>query len=92
MIKQHLTGVIVIVLIMDGEEAVGALGTVPEFRFLTNHGNALLLIARDPRIRIRDIAALLDIPERARLSVSLPIWSNPGTSTANGKAGGTSTA
>ena len=50
---------------MDGEEVVGALGNVPEFRFLTNHGNALLLIARDPRIRIRDIAALLDIPERA---------------------------
>jgi len=44
---------------------VSGLRTVPEFRFLTNHGNALLLIARDPRIRIRDIAALLDIPERA---------------------------
>ena len=39
--------------------------TVPDFRFLTNHGNSLLLIARDPQIRIRDIAALLDIPERA---------------------------
>jgi predicted ArsR family transcriptional regulator len=39
--------------------------TVPDFRFLTNHGNTLLLIARDPRIRIREIAALLDIPERA---------------------------
>jgi hypothetical protein len=31
---------------------------------LTNHGNALLLIARDPRIRLRDIAAALDITER----------------------------
>jgi hypothetical protein len=39
--------------------------TAPAFRFLTNHGNSLLLIARDPQIRIRDIAALLDIPERA---------------------------
>ena len=38
---------------------------VPEFRFLTNHGNALLLIMRDPRIRIREIADLLDITERA---------------------------
>lgn len=37
----------------------------PEFRFLTNHGNVLLLIARDHRIRIRDIASLLDITERA---------------------------
>lgn len=39
--------------------------TFPEFRFLTNHGNVLLLIARDQRIRIRDIARLLDITERA---------------------------
>jgi DNA-binding MarR family transcriptional regulator len=39
--------------------------TLPEFRFLTNHGNTLLLIARDERIRIRDIATLLDITERA---------------------------
>jgi hypothetical protein len=41
------------------------LRTVPDFRLLTNHGNTLLLIARDPRIRIRDIAALLEITERA---------------------------
>jgi predicted HTH transcriptional regulator len=50
---------------MEGQETVDPLQTVPDFRFLTNHGNALLLIARDPRIRIRDIATLLDIPERA---------------------------
>jgi DNA-binding MarR family transcriptional regulator len=36
----------------------------PEFSFLTNHGKALLLIAHDPRIRMRDIAALLGITER----------------------------
>jgi predicted transcriptional regulator len=36
---------------------------MPEFRFLTNHGNALLLIMRDPRIRIREIADLLDVTE-----------------------------
>ena len=39
--------------------------SVRDFAFLTNHGNALLLIAHDPRIRIRDIAALLNITERA---------------------------
>ena len=39
--------------------------TIPDFRLLTNHGNTLLLIARDPRIRIRDLAVLLDITERA---------------------------
>ena len=37
----------------------------PEFAFLTNHGKVLLLIAQDPSIRIRDIARLLDITERA---------------------------
>jgi DNA-binding transcriptional ArsR family regulator len=47
------------------DEASKALRTVPDFRFLTNHGNTLLLIARDPRLRIREIASLLDIPERA---------------------------
>jgi DNA-binding Lrp family transcriptional regulator len=50
---------------MGREEIVDAQRPVPDFRFLTNHGNALLLIARDPRIRIRDIATMLDIPERA---------------------------
>lgn len=37
---------------------------MPEFSFLTNHGKTLLLIAHDPRIRMRDIAGLLDITER----------------------------
>ena len=37
----------------------------PEFSFLTNHGKTLLLIARDRRIRMRDIAGLLNITERA---------------------------
>src|SRR3954468_4479499 len=36
-----------------------------EFSFLTNHGKALLLIAADPRIRMRDIASRLGITERA---------------------------
>jgi DNA-binding MarR family transcriptional regulator len=38
---------------------------MPEFDFLTNHGKTLLLIAHDRRIRIRDIADLLQITERA---------------------------
>ena len=37
----------------------------PEFAFLTNHGKTLLLIAHDRRIRMRDIAGLLHITERA---------------------------
>lgn len=39
--------------------------TEPEFAFLTNHAKTLLVIANDPRIRMRDIAALLNITERA---------------------------
>lgn len=35
------------------------------FSFLTNHGSVLLCIAADPRIRMRDIAANVDITERA---------------------------
>ncbi|MGZ4315289.1 MAG: helix-turn-helix transcriptional regulator [Gaiellaceae bacterium] len=36
-----------------------------DFAFLTNHGKTLLVIAQDPRIRMRDIAAMLNITERA---------------------------
>ena len=46
------------------EESVEASRPVPEFSFLTNYGKTLLLIAHDPRIRMRDIARLLDITER----------------------------
>jgi DNA-binding MarR family transcriptional regulator len=35
------------------------------FSFLTNHGLALVVIAQDPRARMRDIAADLGITERA---------------------------
>jgi DNA-binding MarR family transcriptional regulator len=35
-----------------------------QWSFLTNHGRALILIAHDPEIRLRDIAADLAITER----------------------------
>jgi hypothetical protein len=38
---------------------------VGPFAFLTNHGLVLLCIAEDPRVRMRDIAATVDITERA---------------------------
>jgi hypothetical protein len=38
---------------------------MPPFGFLTNHGLTLLCIADDPAIRMRDIAAHVDITERA---------------------------
>src|SRR5579871_4342612 len=49
--------------VMSDQEVEGSRPT-PEFSFLTNHGKALLLIAHDPRIRIRDIASVLGITER----------------------------
>lgn len=33
--------------------------------FLTNHAHLLILLARDPRLRIRDLAAGVGITERA---------------------------
>ena len=37
---------------------------VAEWSFLTNHGRVLLCIAQDPGVRLRDIAAQLDVTER----------------------------
>ncbi|MGO9030156.1 MAG: helix-turn-helix transcriptional regulator [Acidimicrobiales bacterium] len=36
---------------------------------MTNHGRALLCIARDPEVRLRDIAASLGITERSAHSI-----------------------
>jgi DNA-binding Lrp family transcriptional regulator len=41
------------------------LRVVRPFGFLTNHGLALLCIAEDPGVRMRDIAAGVEITERA---------------------------
>lgn len=37
--------------------------------FLTNHGRSLLCIARDPDVRLRDIAATLGITERSAYGI-----------------------
>lgn len=37
--------------------------------FLTNHGRALVCIARDPSVRLRDIATALDISERGAYGI-----------------------
>jgi predicted transcriptional regulator len=37
----------------------------PTWRFLTNHTQVLLCIARDPDVRLRDVAAMVGITERA---------------------------
>src|SRR6478752_539135 len=40
-----------------------------EWGFLTNHGRALLCIAKDPGVRLRDIADLLGITERSAYAI-----------------------
>ena len=42
---------------------------MPDWSFLTNHGRALLCVARDPGARLRDIAATLDITERSAYAI-----------------------
>jgi hypothetical protein len=37
--------------------------------FLTNHGRALLCIARDPGVRLRDIAAMVGVTERSAYDI-----------------------
>ena len=39
--------------------------TAPSWDFLTNHAHVLVCVARDPGIRLRDIAAAVGITERA---------------------------
>jgi predicted transcriptional regulator len=42
---------------------------VTSWSFLTNHARVLLCIAHDPGIRLRDIAARLDITERSAYGI-----------------------
>jgi DNA-binding Lrp family transcriptional regulator len=39
--------------------------TAPRWDFLTNHAHVLVCVARDPGIRLREIAAVVGITERA---------------------------
>jgi hypothetical protein len=40
-----------------------------EWSFLTNHARALVCIAHDPGVRLRDVAAELDITERSAFAI-----------------------
>jgi hypothetical protein len=42
---------------------------MPEWSFLTNHGRALLFIADEPGIRLRDLAAALNVTERSAFAI-----------------------
>jgi DNA-binding IclR family transcriptional regulator len=43
--------------------------SAPSWTFLTNHARVLLCIAHDPGIRLRDIAARLNITERSAYGI-----------------------
>lgn len=40
-----------------------------DWRFLTNHGRALLFIAMEPEARLRDVAAALEVTERTAFGI-----------------------
>jgi hypothetical protein len=42
---------------------------VASWTFLTNHAQVLLCVAHDPGVRLRDIAASLDITERSAFGI-----------------------
>ncbi len=42
---------------------------MPTWGFLTNHAQVLLCIARDPGVRLRDIAASVGITERSAFGI-----------------------
>jgi len=43
--------------------------TMAKWSFLTNHSRALVCIAQDPGVRLRDIAAALGITERSAFDI-----------------------
>ncbi|HVR31938.1 MAG TPA: AsnC family transcriptional regulator [Acidimicrobiia bacterium] len=42
---------------------------MPDWKFLTNHAQALLFIASEPNSRLRDIAGALDVTERTAYGI-----------------------
>ena len=49
----------------SGMAAQDSQQSAPRWDFLTNHAHVLVCVARDPGIRLRDIAAAVGITERA---------------------------
>lgn len=44
-----------------------------KWTFLTNHASALICIARDPGVRLRDIAAALGVTERSAYAIVMDL-------------------
>ncbi len=59
-----------LILVVDYPKNIARITEVPtEWGFLTNHGRALLCIARDPDVRLREIAQSLNITERSAYAI-----------------------
>jgi DNA-binding IclR family transcriptional regulator len=43
--------------------------TIPGWTFLSNHGHVLVCLARDPGVRVREVAVRVGISERAVLRI-----------------------
>lgn len=54
---------------MEGWTVADAAAHESNWTFLTNHAHVLLCIARDPQIRLRDVAEQVGITERATQSI-----------------------
>jgi len=63
---------------------------VERWKFLTNHARVLLCIARDPGVRLRDIAAGLSITERSAHAIVADLTA-AGTSLSTSTAAATAT-
>ncbi|NBX26333.1 MAG: winged helix-turn-helix transcriptional regulator [Planctomycetes bacterium] len=50
---------------VQSESAAGQGGRRPAWTFLSNHAHVLLLLAKDPEIRLREVAERVGITERA---------------------------
>jgi DNA-binding IclR family transcriptional regulator len=49
----------------DGERKPVDLGTLRSWGFITHHARVLLALERDPQARVRDLAAVVELTERA---------------------------
>jgi MarR family len=64
---RHYTGDII--LATRFRDHIGGQLAAASWTFLTNHARVLLCIAHDPGVRLRDIAARLDITERSAYGI-----------------------
>jgi IclR helix-turn-helix domain len=64
-VRSHLG----VTLAPDYSKYFASILRMADWSFLTNHGRVLLCIAHDPGVRLRDIAASLDITERSAYGI-----------------------